>query len=231
MKTLFYYAGGKKDKVFFIPEGVENIFGAAIAFSKYLEEIVIPPSVKSVRETFGYRLDVLKKVTVISCDNNIDWNKNGIFSNTDYTYEKIEWKKQDYLYSLTNSSTHLSVLVNDKCCSNSLLVSYNDTRFKGSNEIRSITFGRGIASIEGECFHGSDKLSKISFPETIENIDQNAFTSCKSLKRFSSIYYPQSILPILRTRFNSYVLGLTKNTCRINRNGNNIIFFIIMIHK
>ena len=226
MKTLYYYPGGKKDKVFFIPEGVENIFVAATAFSKYLEEIVIPPSVKKIWKTFGYVLNALKKVTVISCDNDIEWDKSYLFEGTNYTFDRIEWKKQDYLYSLTNSSSHLSVFVNDKCCSNSLLVSYNDTRFKGNNEIKSITFGRGITSIEGDCFQGSEKLSKVSFPETIEKIDANAFSNCKSLKKYSSIYYPQSILPVLRTRFNSYVLGLMKNTCHLNRRGNNIISII-----
>ena len=229
MKTLVYYPGGKKDKIFFIPQGVENIGDVSITFSQYLEEIVIPPSVNSIRTYFCYTIKSLKKVTIINHKSNLNWNLNKVFSGTNYTYDQVEWREQEYLYSLTNSSSQLSVFVNEMNCSNKLLVSFNDNKFKGNTHIESITFGRGISTIEGDCFNGNTKLSSISFPDTIVSIDPKAFANCKSLRSYSCIHYPRSILSILRPVFNPYLLGLTRITCRLCRNNINIVHIYLII--
>lgn len=228
MKTLFYYPGGKKDKTFFIPNGVEIIFNAALAFSTSLEEIVIPPSVTSINKVLGYYLSALKKVTIINCGSNITMNKNYMFTETNYAYNDIEWKKQDFLYSLTNGSSHLSIFANEKCSNSSLQFTYNDTKFMGNSYIKSITFERGISNIKGDCFKGCSKLTKISFPDTLSSIDRSSFSNCASLKKYGCIFYPNNILHLLRKVFSPYVLGLTKNTCIVNRNSNVLIYFFIV---
>ena len=61
MKGLYYYPGGKKDKVVTVPKSVETIYAAAFASSYNIEEIILPSSVKEVYQVFGYHLESLKK--------------------------------------------------------------------------------------------------------------------------------------------------------------------------
>lgn len=212
-KTIYYFPGGKKDKMFSIPQGVETIFPGSIAFNMNLEILVLPPSISNIMEYFCYYLKAIKKIVFIRCESSpeLTFDKNGIFYGTNYSYERIEWRNQSYLYEFVNN-THLSVFKNVFCPASSVIV-FNDTCFMDNDFIKSISFNRGINVIEGSCFKGNKKLARVSFAETINKVDKKAFECCTSLKRHSSVFYPSSLLPILKPIFSSYVLGLNQITC------------------
>ena len=41
MKTLYCYPGGKKDKIYCVPDGVVDIWYSAIGQNPYLEELIL----------------------------------------------------------------------------------------------------------------------------------------------------------------------------------------------
>ena len=232
MTILYFFPGGKKDKIFVVPQGVQTIFTAAIAHNRNLEILILPPSVSLIMNTFCYSVLSLRYVVFVRCESSpaISFNANQLFCQTNFKYKQIEWRNQSYLYEFVGNS-HLSVFMNEFCPvqSSSKHTVFNDTCFANNSFIESISFNRGIESIEGPCFQNNKKLTRISFSETIMNIDNEAFTKCSSLKQYSSIFYPRSLLPTLKPIFNSYILG----TCHITRNcpyhHNSLIFSIISL--
>ena len=50
LKTLYCYPIGRKDEVFTVPEGVENIYYKAFALTIHLKEINLPSTIKSIGE-------------------------------------------------------------------------------------------------------------------------------------------------------------------------------------
>lgn len=50
VKTLYSYPSGRKNEVFMIPEGVENIYYRAFAFNMNLTEITLPSTIKAIGE-------------------------------------------------------------------------------------------------------------------------------------------------------------------------------------
>lgn len=114
MKGLYYYPGGKKDKVVTVPKSVETIYAAAFAYSYNIEEIILPSSVKEVYQVFGYHLESLKKVTVINCHSSnvqseINWDTTAIFSGTDFSFNQIDWVSKNecqYIRRMERNSCH-----------------------------------------------------------------------------------------------------------------------------
>ena len=71
-KTLLYYAKGKKDIEFKIPNGVETIEIGAFANSQFLEKVTISNSVKFIGSAAFAKCPSLREVTIGTCVTKID---------------------------------------------------------------------------------------------------------------------------------------------------------------
>ena len=71
MKTLYSYPGGKKDKIYCVPDGVVDIWHDAIAQNPYLEELILPASVQRAFNSFCYRSTV-KSIIIFRCNGDSD---------------------------------------------------------------------------------------------------------------------------------------------------------------
>jgi hypothetical protein len=227
MKTLYYFPGGKKDKIIVIPQGVETIFVSAISFNRNAEILILPPSLSKAMDFFCYYLEAIRHVIFIRCESSPDLSISSeyLFSGSNFATERISWRNQSQIYYFADNS-HLSVFVND-FCPFAYPVVFNELCFENNSFIESVSFNRGINSVEGQCFRHNKKLLRVSFPETITNVDKESFSYCVSLKKYSSIFYPRSILSILKPVFNSYVLGLGRITCLIAQRRITFIYFVI----
>ena len=119
-------------------------------------------------------------------------------------------------------------MYNAKCNNNNHEYSFNNTAFSGNSQIESITFDYGITTIGFLGFNSMTSLKKISFPNSLKKIENGAFSYC-SLKKYSCISYPSSIIDILKPHFSQISLGLGNKYC-IKRFGfNSIISIMIFI--
>ena len=231
MKTLVYYPSGKKSKVVLIPQGTETINIAAFAFSNTIETIILPPSVKSICNYFCFKIANLKRVIIVSCNDKINATFTGSsnFFDSGIAKSQIEWINQSYYYYLDNEA-HLDIRLNPQCMNNQYPIEVNNTGFSGDNSIESISFEHGITSIKGACFSECTKIKKIAFPSTLQYIDRSSFSNCYIHKRYSAVFYPKSILPILKGVFSRYTLGLSNITCK-HSNSLSSLFFVLLIRN
>ena len=98
MKKLIAFPGAKRTKSFFIPASVEVLGSACIGSCKYLENIVIPPSVTSIQSYFCNYMTVLKNVTILYSSIDIEVAQKRVlisdvfcFYSTNLIRNDIEW--------------------------------------------------------------------------------------------------------------------------------------------
>ena len=81
MKRLMFYPGGKPDTIFYVPDRVESIALAAMAFSNNLETIVFPPSIKSIESWFAYSLQKINSIIINQCKEKVNLNTGKLLEN------------------------------------------------------------------------------------------------------------------------------------------------------
>ena len=233
---LYFYPSGKKSKICVIPYCVQHIFCAGIGWSNNIEIIVLPPSIKRIESTFGYKIVNLKRVIVLCSSNDnkmkeqIDWNDNYLFRETQFTYEQIEWTYSSTIPTLSSYGTFLTIEPNPWCKLTNQNYSYDLDIFKNNDMIKTLHIFQNVTNIGDSCFSGCKNLQHVSFPETILTISNNAFSSCNKLFRCSSISYPISKYEMLIQIFPQKALNLcTTHNCNNNSNKNNYLLCISII--
>ena len=173
-KTFIKYAHGKKDKEFTVPSGVIAI--GTYAFSKIdtLENVVIPSSVKTIKEYafsngFGDRTSTSLLSVVIP---------EGVVSIGDGAFFYCENLK--------------SVIIPDS-------VTLLDVRaFANCSSLKSVKIGKGVKIIEGNTFQHCTSLTSIELGENTERIESYSFSGCTSL---ADIKIPKSVKVIEKNAF------------------------------
>ena len=235
MSILYYYPGGKKNKLLIIPEGVTRIFRAAIAHSKNLEEVIIPTTVTQIDASFAHHADELKRVVVLrnekeGLSSTISWGKDTYtFLGMEMKYEDVIWMHTCFIPYLSKDGKDLSIIYNPRCNNSNNEYIFNGTLFSGNPQIEHITFDYGLSTIGCLSFNSMTSLKRISFPVTLKNIENGAFDGC-SFKKHSCISYPNTILDVLKPHFSRYALGLSNKECLRRSNFNAVVFLMIFIY-
>ena len=161
MKTLICYPGGKKGKIFTIPDGVTEAFNAAIGKNSYLKHVIVPPTVVKATN-FGY-LSSLENITLFRCDKyENDEFFNGISSSFKGT---IINKTTPYQFSLNGDGSILTVYPMKGChYSRNNVLFEKETMFIDDSSLVEVIFKGRISSTSTSCFKGCTNLKNITFP-------------------------------------------------------------------
>ena len=71
-KTLVFYATGKEEKEFIVPQTVTKIFGSAFT-SPYLEKVVLHDGIVELGDNIFYQCEALKEVVLSKSLKEISW--------------------------------------------------------------------------------------------------------------------------------------------------------------
>ena len=73
-KSLWFHPGGRTEKVFNIPYGVETIKLAAIAHSNNLNTLIVPPTIRAIEMYFAYCSHTIENIIINQCRKKINFN-------------------------------------------------------------------------------------------------------------------------------------------------------------
>ena len=219
--ALYFYPSGKKSKIAAIPPSVATIKAAAFGFNSNLEIIILPPSITKIELCFGYNLTNLKRVIILHCSSEnemkeqIEWDHNELFRETDFTYEQIEWIYQSTIPFLSSNGTFLNVIPNLYCPLEITDFKFDLTAFHDFDTVQSVAINQNVTSIGDNTFENCRNLSRISFPESIKEISPTAFSGTNQLKQCSSIFYPLDKYDLLSRVFSKYSLSICPRITQI----------------
>ena len=136
-----------------IPEGIEQIAGAAFSYCRFLTSITIPNSVTSIgNSAFEY----CRSLASITIPNSVTSIGNAAFR--DCT-------------SLTSVTIPNSVK------------SIGNSAFGRCSSLTSITIPNSVTSIGNEAFFGCSSLNSVTIGKSVTSIGENAFEGCSSLTK------------------------------------------------
>lgn len=202
LKAIIYkgksYAPGERDELFDVMEygesGVRiNSDGAVTGVSYYAEEIVIPDNVTDIADDVFSNRDKLKSIKYK--------NKTYTRDNLKDLYAAVRGEEGLTITSdgkLTKVSPDLTeVKIPDRVTSISPV--YENPAFKDCDNLKKVTFGKGITEIDGDYFARTElnvfgnwcpNIIEIIVPDGVTSIGYGAFRNLKSLK---SVILPDSI--------------------------------------
>jgi len=173
-KAFIKYAHGKSERYFSIPEGVTEINTYAFSKIDSLEEVVIPDSVKIIREYafsngFGDRTPT--SLVSVTIPEGVEQILDGAFFHCENLKAVI----------IPDSVTLLDVRAFNSCFS-----------------LESVKIGKGVKVISGNCFQHCTSLTSIELGENVEAIKSSSFSGCTQL---TDIRIPRSLKTIERKAF------------------------------
>ena len=171
-----------------IPLGVTKIAREAALNHLYLEEVVIPPTVKIIGDkalagcynmqrvsiqlgpgplqTETFRADAFKNTTgvleirVSGTEDRPSSLDSGIFAESKFHEVRI-----------LPENNHSSYAIGDGC-------------FKDCHDLTRLTLGYGCSEIRSEAFFRCTSLEEVWIPRTVQWIDWEAFSHCKNIRKF-----------------------------------------------
>ena len=164
LKQLICYPGGKKDLVFNVPDGTEDIFNAAIGKNTYLKHVIIPPSVKIVTY-LGY-LGSYQDITIFRCGN--DSLQDTIATEEDpFPAAKninVYTLNSKYQYTISGDSKTLTVFPM-KCYlyKYSTNIEFVDAKIVNNDKLETVIFQPGITSFVQKEFSSSTNIKQFIF--------------------------------------------------------------------
>lgn len=170
VKTLCQYPGDHGKDIYSIPEGIETIEMYAFDFSEQLTNIILPDSLKIVRDSafrlvgiknieFSENVEVIEPSCIVGCEK----------------LEEIDVSPQNKFY------TEIDGVLFDKNIE--VLLAY-----PGGKRNEEYDVPEGIKQIGEAAFFKCENLKKITLPETLEDIGAEAFGSCSGLMEIQIPY-------------------------------------------
>ena len=108
-KTILYFIpGGRTEKVQIIPDFVKKLEVAAVSYSKTIETVIIPSSVRRIEWYFGHYATALKEIYILQCKQYVSFDLNRALSGTSYERDP---EKIIHYYAPNRCITHNIVCV------------------------------------------------------------------------------------------------------------------------
>ncbi len=200
-KVLIRYSQEKTDKKFTVPDGVKEIDEAAFAGNKYLEEVIFPDSLETIRHAAFNECTALRTVTLAenvsvfrTCDNysggsfcgcpnleaiNVD-EDNDTYKSVDGVVFTKDGKELVYCPAGKKEETY-------NVPEGTEIIGWNS--FCEQKHIKNIVIPEGVTTIEGWAI-SSCGLETISIPESMKEIGWSAIDGCDNLR---TVYYAGNI--------------------------------------
>lgn len=190
MKTLVYYAGGKKDKKFTVPSTVTIIGQEAFFKCDNLEEVVISDGVESLGMSALSYCDNLKKISI---GKNLRILGSGTFVGSDklkdvtISEENANFQMLDgviyskdgkILHLYLPSNTETSYVVKDGVTTVSAQAIYFNSY------LQSVTISDSVEMFGNAVFAGCNNLKEVRIGSGLKTIGAVSFDYCESLERF-----------------------------------------------
>ncbi len=158
-------------KVLEIPEGVERIGNYAFADNKYIEELVLPTSLKEIGVSAFEGCSNLKKINFSSDLCGVKKIASRAFYNNT-SLSEIEFNQNmieigDYAFSLS-SITKLDM-------SKSNITDIKDYAFSDCSNLTDILFSNKLENLGKNSLAGLVGLTKISLPQSLKKIEEDCF--------------------------------------------------------
>ena len=164
-KTLVQYPAGNTRTVYTLPVTVTVVEKGAFANSSYLEEVILPAALTTIKDKAFYGCDNLKSITVDD-GNNYYLSREGVLFD----------KKQECLVQYPTGSERSSYAIPDS------VTEIAQGAFSKCFYLEDIILGRGLTSLESGIFDGCRNLKTITIPVGIRDISADAFAECSRLE-------------------------------------------------
>ncbi len=150
--TLICYPPAKEDTVYAIPDTVEKVETAALAYTFLLEQVTVADSVKSLGDQAFYQSSALQEIT---------------FGTGLTKIGEAAFAHCGALTSVTipNSVTSVGVSVFEEC-----------------GKLANVSIGRGLTDLSGTMFLNCTALKTIALPDNVTTVNASAFSGCNNLE-------------------------------------------------
>lgn len=173
--TLVCYPPNKQDKVFAIPDGVEEVDTMAFAYVPHLEQITVADSVKSVGDQAFYQCSGLKQITFGT----------GLTKIGEEAFAQCTALTS---FTIPNSVKRLGMAAFSECSNLSKVTvgrglnRITDTLFLKCTALKTVELPDNVTAISGSAFSGCSALESITIPKNVTEIGSYAFYRCEALK-------------------------------------------------
>lgn len=198
---LIIYPGGKKNKDYIIPDGIQSVENYAFGGCSNLTSIIIPDSVISIGNGAFSDCRNLPSITI---PDSVTSMGNSAFIDcsllTDITISN-NIKTIDY-YTFKNCSSLTRITIPGGA------TSIQTSAFEGCSGLTSIVISDGVRTIGEYAFTDCTGLTSITFPNSVTSIARSAFNGCSDLTK---IIFSNSLTSIGGSAF-AYCTELTSIT-------------------
>ena len=170
---------GREGIVDSIPNSVLEIEAYAFEKCKYITQICVPESVKSIQRSEGFYFDGCENLEILQVDKN-----NLLYSSVDgILYDKQQ--KQLIFCPIAKAGKVNSIPES--------VVEIGDSAFLNCSKITFVSLPESTVSVGQVAFEGCTSLEEVIFPEGLTKISYGAFGDCYNLK---SVTLPKTIKTI-----------------------------------
>ena len=187
-KTLLLYPCGRKDKTYTVNEGTTNI---NCKFSSYLEEVILPESVKVINTKAFYWCLALKKINLPS---NLEKIGDAAFDGCSSLEEIVIPGTVKRIGTVAFRGCHSlkKLIIQNGACS------IDQGAFANCNKLEDVVLGEGLSAISGGVFSGCNSLKRITVPGSVKEVGQSSFADCTSLEK---VIFEDGIVSINNSAF------------------------------
>ena len=171
--VLVAYPAGKTDSEYTIPDTVEIVSGSSFYGCKYLDTVIIPSSVKTIKQG-AFQYSSLETVEI----------PDSVESLESYVFDHCASLKS---ILLSESITKIDIWTFGDCISLEAIVipqsvtSIESAAFSGCCSLHTVALPSNLTYIGSSAFRGCSSLVTVTIPGTVETIDTLAFEGCLSL--------------------------------------------------
>ena len=189
-KAAFY--GAVSLQSLYIPEGVRGVSDTAFQKCSKLEEVTIPTSMESISTTAFSDCNSLR--SIVYEGNYIEWRALNYTFTASGDQDKVEviYKKESRGLCGDNLSWYYNIEAQALTITGTgAMNNYSDSSrapwYPVRDELMSVTFNNGAASIGSYAFLDCSLLEEVSLPESLKEIGASAFDGCSGLKKVNYI--------------------------------------------
>ena len=177
-----------------LPDTIINLYQAF--WDSYIEEITIPPLIKTIANATFMGCTKLKTVRLTNAttgDQVNSFRDSTLTKNIYYSGSIQDWYKSMFINNSSMLSYPFVLYVNNEPLPEHITIEDNVTcirAFYSQKAIKKVTILDNVTNIQQQCFYGATNLQEVSIGSGIKNIPYGMFTGCSSLK---TVTLPNSI--------------------------------------
>ena len=210
VSLLIQYPCGSTVAKYAIPNGVATIRANSFGSSTYLEEVVIPDSVKEIglNSTGGLAAfsDCAALTTITVDEKNANYSSVGgvLLDKSGTTLIQYPTGRKAAEYTVPDNITTIE---GNALCDGTYLekIVFSDSvttighhAFSGCKSLTEIIWGKGMKEIEDNAFMGCHSLTEINFPNSLTTIGNYVFGGCRTLTK---VVIPNSVTDLGSSAF------------------------------